>query len=291
MRDRYQYQLLCFVVIFSFSCKVHAFVFIGNTAAFSSSRNQQIWFDQSTASSRESRYSVRMTKDCIVWNTLNDDEPFWAGVETRRRKVLSSAIIAAIGMSGVPFGEGGVAYAYAPDSDKLRESLYLMSRVQEATVQQERFLVSQTQLTQGQLKEKMTTALKLVERSYRLLDQVNYSSNFIEPADQVMEAVDAGNMAVQSLQSAMDFVKYDLASQTDKGDDPLLTKDQRESLIDALRTTRTSLFQFMSYLPTQKLEQARIRVEEENIQNRADAEAAGVDPDSAVFRPVQLPWK
>eukprot|EP00978_Attheya_sp_CCMP212_P018451 scaffold50482_cov55-Attheya_sp.AAC.5 len=234
-----------------------------------------------------------MTKDCIVWNNLDDDEPFWAGVETRRRKVLSSAIIAAIGMSGVPFGEGGVAYAYAPDSDKLRESLYLMSRVQEATVQQERFLVSQKQLlTQGQLKEKMTTSLKLVERSYRLLDQVNYSSNFIEPADQVMEAVDAGNMAIQSLQSAMDFVKYDVASQTDKGDDdPLLTNDQREFLIDALRTTRISLFQFMSYLPTQKLEQARVRVEEENIQNRADAEAAGVDPDSAVFRPVQLPWK
>ncbi len=75
------------------------------------------------------------------------------------------------------------ASAYTPDSDKLRESLYLISRVQEATVQQERFVTKATR--QEDLKAKMKLTLKLVDKNYRLLDQINYASGFVSPKGRI----------------------------------------------------------------------------------------------------------
>merc|ERR1719253_1286964 len=52
------------------------------------------------------------------------------------------------------------AAAYVPDPDPLREALYLVSRVQEATVQQERFV--------------RNASRQEVLKNYRLLDQVTF---------------------------------------------------------------------------------------------------------------------
>jgi hypothetical protein len=171
------------------------------------------------------------------------------------------------------------SYAYTPDSDALRESLYLLCRVQEATCLQERYIQKKAPPIQ-----KMKLTLRLVDRSYRLLDQINYISKFIPPDDIVL-AVQVGNEAVDSLQDAIDFV-----NQYDKGGDSM-TVSQREFLIESLANAREKLFEFVAYLPNQdKLQEARLRVQEENKLNQDE-----FDPDLAndagVYNPIELPWK
>ena len=83
--------------------------------------------------------------------------------ELNRRKVLKTAstsfLIAA--NTGMVFtSTPKLVLAYEPDPDPLRESLYLVSRVQEATVQQERFVRKATD--QQALKNKMKLTLLLI---------------------------------------------------------------------------------------------------------------------------------
>jgi len=170
------------------------------------------------------------------------------------------------------------SYGYEPDVDPLRESLYLISRVQEATVQQERFVRKATD--QKALQNKMKLTLLLIEKNYKLVDQVTYCSTFI-PSEHLVEATEAGNEAAEELQSAIDFVRAELKS------GPLDPK-QKDVINDALRTTRESLFIFLDFLPQEKIEQAHKRVEEEN---KANIEEFDGDEDAGVYNPVMLPWK
>jgi len=175
-----------------------------------------------------------------------------------------------------------IARAYTPDKDKLRESLYLISRVQEATVQQERFI--NTNNMQEALRQKMKLTLRLVEKNYLLLDQINFASQYIEPSDAIIEAVSAGNAAVDALQNAIDFVNNDLKTGP-------LTADQKSFLTSNLLECREELFVFLSYMPKSKLEEARQRVEEENIKNREEFDSDNLGSDAGVYNPVKLPWK
>jgi hypothetical protein len=185
----------------------------------------------------------------------------------------------AVGIAGLVLLGPSSAAAYTRDSDMLRESLYLMSRVQEATIQQERF-VSRSE-TQEALKQKMKLTLRLVEKNYLLLDQINFSSNFVQPQDDIITAVQAGNEAVESLQTAIDYVNNDLKVGA-------LTNDQRDYLTSNLTNCREKLFVFLKYMPQDKLLQARERVEYENVKNRE--EYAG-SSDDGLFNAVKLPWK
>ena len=170
------------------------------------------------------------------------------------------------------------AGAYTPDPDPLQESLYFVSRVQEATVQQERFVAKA--VNQQDLQAKMKLTLKLVEKNYRLLDQINYCSTFLAP-DDLVTATEAGYEAADALQGAIDFVKSDL------GTGPL-TNEQRAFLQSSMQTTRHQLFVFLKYLPQDKLQNARLRVEKENVDNREEFDG---DPNAGVYNPVVLPWK
>ena len=170
------------------------------------------------------------------------------------------------------------AWAYQPDPDKLQESLYLISRVQEATVQQERFVNNSS--SQEELKGKMKLTLKLVEKNYLLLDQINFCSTFI-PMDDVVAASAAGYNAVEALQTAIDYVNQELATGP-------LTSQQQRLLSQAMQTTRSELFTFLDYMPVEKLQNARKRVETENVSNR---EEYGGDGSEGVYNPVVLPWK
>ena len=70
----------------------------------------------------------------------DDDD---GGDEDGRRRFLGSlggAAVALLGSSTGWFRAPRIAGAYTPDPDPLQESLYFISRVQEATVQQERFI-------------------------------------------------------------------------------------------------------------------------------------------------------
>lgn len=194
-----------------------------------------------------------------------------------RRDALSSLVTAASIAYSIPLSISD-ANAYTPDSDQLRESLYLISRVQEATVQQER-LVTNTRM-QEDLQRKMNLSLRLVDRSYRVLDQITYCSKFIAP-DDIVEATAAGFEAADSLQEAIDYVATGLGSGP-------LTEKQKRSLTEALTTTRQELFKFLKYVPSDKLQEARLRVEKENIDNREEFDG---DANAGVYNPVILPWK
>ncbi len=172
-----------------------------------------------------------------------------------------------------------ISNAYDPDPDKLRESLYLISRVQEATVQQER-LVNKN-LSQEELKQKMKLSLRLVDRSYRLIDQINYTSQFVSPQTDIVQATEAGIEAVEALQSAIDYVNNDLKV-------GVLQAEQKDYMIDALQTTRDQLFAYVKYMPQGKLEEARLRIEKENVDNRDEFDGPS---DAGVYNPVKLPWK
>merc|ERR1719445_2101872 len=115
----------------------------------------------------------------------------------------------------------------------------------------------------------MKLTLRLVDRSYRLLDQVNYISKFI-PEDKVIVATQLGNEAAASLQDAMDFV-----AGYDPNDASSMTLAQRDFLISSLTETREKLFEFVECLPDPtKVTRARERVEEENKLNKDE-----FDPD------------
>jgi hypothetical protein len=193
--------------------------------------------------------------------------------------IKSVAITAAVASSVPLLFSSKPVMAYTPDSDKLRESLYLMSRVQEATVQQERFVNRAT--NQEDLKNKMKLTLKLVEKNYRLLDQINYASAFVDPKDELVTASEAGYEAVDALQGAIDFVKTDLQTGP-------LTETQRRFLTSSMQSCRENLFVFLQYMPRDKLEYARLRVEDENVKNREEFDG---DADAGVYNPVVLPWK
>lgn len=170
--------------------------------------------------------------------------------------------------------------AYAPDPDPLKESLYLICRVQEATCLQERYISKTLPPIQ-----KMKLTLRLVDRSYRLLDQINYISKFVDP-NHVVEAVQAGDQAADSLKEAIDFV-YGY-----KDDDAAaMTLDQKDFLIATLTSAREKLFDFVDYLPDQsKLQEARKRVEDENKLN-ADEYDPDLANDAGIYNPIELPWK
>jgi hypothetical protein len=197
-----------------------------------------------------------------------------AGLTTRRETFFFVAAAAGMSVLSTP----QVAVAYTPDPDKLQESLYLISRVQEATVQQERFVNGAKM--QEDLKNKMKLTLKLVEKNYLLLDQISFCSGFVEPKDELVRASEAGFEAADTLQGAIDFVKNDLGSGP-------LTDRQRDFLTNSMQTTREELFIFLMYMPQDKLQNARLRVEDENVKNREEFDG---DDDAGVFNPVILPW-
>lgn len=221
----------------------------------------------------------------------NDGADAWAFSDPSaidRRSVLTRTASASIA-TALSGGFGGLlspqtALAYTPDSDKLRESLYLLSRVQESTVQLERLIKNSS--TQEELKPKLKLKLKLVQASYRLQDQINYASQFVDPPEELVAATEAGNIAVSSLQDAVVFVRDELP-----GTGPITT-EQREFLNEALQNTRGALFQFLDYMPKEKLEQARKRVEVENVDNREEFDDdLAIDKTTGIYNPVKLPWK
>ena len=199
----------------------------------------------------------------------------------RRRALQSTFALTTSTAAAVIFPQRPVR-AYTPDTDPLRESLYFISRVQEATVQQERF-VNRSQ-DQEELRNKMKLTLLLVEKNYKLLNQINYASAFVEPKDALVEASEAGYEAVDALNGAIEFVKNDLKTGP-------LTAEQREFLTTSMQSCRENLFIFVKYMPKEKLAFARKRVEEENVANRDEFDSKNLGSDAGVCNPVVLPWK
>ena len=134
---------------------------------------------------------------------------------------------------------------------------------------------------QEELKQKMKLTLRLVEKNYKLLDQITFLSPYIEPKEELVAATSAGLEAVDSLQNAIDYVKTDLNVGP-------LQDSQKDFLISNLQSCREELFVFLQYVPADKLAAARKRVEDENVANRDEYDGDGSE---GVYNPVILPWK
>lgn len=208
-----------------------------------------------------------------------------------RRRILQGIVVAVATSAAFPvFPSPSVAYT--PDPDKLQESLYFISRVQEATVQQERFInkLGNGGADPAQLRGKLKLTLRLVDKNYKLLDQINFSSAYITPADMLVEASEAGYEAVDALQGAIEYVNKD-GNWNDNGKDKDKDKDNEPRtafLTSSMQTCREQLLVYTSYMPADKLKNARYRVEDENVKNREEFDG---DDDAGVYNPVNLPWK
>jgi uncharacterized protein (DUF1800 family) len=206
-----------------------------------------------------------------------------ASASFSRRDALVTPLIAAATTSFVVFAPSSPTHAYTPDPDPLRESLYLMSRVQEATCLQERYIEKSRPPIQ-----KMKLTLRLVDRSYRLLDQVNYISKFLD-ADSVVPATQLGFEAADALKEAIDFVNAYKQPQQENTN-IIMTIEQRDFLKESLTDTREKIFEFLDYLPDQsKVLDARRRVEEENKLNKDEFDP-DLATDAGVYNPIVLPW-
>ena len=110
-----------------------------------------------------------------AWSTSNNNE---INAHINRREYIKQILTIPISSTILTINNNiQPAIAYTPDTNPLRESLYYISRVQEATVQQERFITKATK--QDILKNKMKLTLRLVEKNYKLLDQITFCAGML----------------------------------------------------------------------------------------------------------------
>ena len=84
----------------------------------------------------------------------------------------------------------------------------------------------------------MKLTLRLVEKNYRLLDQITFASEYISPQDKVVDATTAGYEAAEALQNAIDYVNNELRVGA-------FEKGQKEYLTENLQECRERLFDFL----------------------------------------------
>eukprot|EP00440_Ansanella_granifera_P015979 gb/GFBE01017359.1/.p1 GENE.gb/GFBE01017359.1/~~gb/GFBE01017359.1/.p1 ORF type:complete len:263 (+),score=61.42 gb/GFBE01017359.1/:1-789(+) len=183
-----------------------------------------------------------------------------------------------LGMAGAGGLEAQVKRA--EDPKKLEEAIYLISRVQEASVQQERLV------TTGKFKDvqrnSITMALNMMLDNYRLSDQVVLASGYVQPTSNIVKASQAGNEAIDVLETAKEYFGTPLKVSG-------LSDQQRQFIIDAMQAVRKKLDTFLTYLPEDVIRAARKRVEDENEANQKEFVAQ--DGMAAMSNPVTLPWK
>ena len=89
----------------------------------------------------------------------------------------------------------------------------------------------------------MKLTLRLVEKNYRLLDQITYASEYIAPSssNSVVDATTAGYEAAEALQNAIDYVN---SNNLGEGE---LKDEQKEYLKTNIHICRERLFDFLAY--------------------------------------------
>ncbi|OEU19092.1 hypothetical protein FRACYDRAFT_237385 [Fragilariopsis cylindrus CCMP1102] len=118
-------------------------------------------------------------------------------------------------------------------------------------------------------------------------------------AKKLIDSSAAGYQAVEELQNAIEYVRNDNNWNNNHNDNNNsgggVTEQQYTYLISSLKECRDQLFLFLKYIePKEKLNIARLRVENENRQNRiefGDADDIEDNKNAGVYNPVILPWK
>lgn len=214
-----------------------------------------------------------------------------AGSDGGRRGFL-----AAVAGASLASGAGQRAWGFAPSDlgmaeaqtkvskramskDELQQALYLISRVQEATVQQERLV--ETGKFKDMQRNSIKMALNMMLDNYKLGDQIVVASAYVG-ADKALTASQAGNEAIEVLETAKEYFSKELKVSG-------LTDQQRTFIVDAMSTTRAKLDGFVKFFPEDVLAAARKQVEDENEANMREYKSP--DGSSAIMNPVKLPWQ
>lgn len=200
------------------------------------------------------------------------------GLAGPQAAVADGFSVGSLGPKSLKDGAAAQFQVVEKPKNELTDAIVLISRVQEATVQEERLV------TTGKFKDvqrnDIKRALNMMIKNYGLADQVVKASAYVEQPNKMMEATTVGNEAVDALETCRDYFNTNL-----KVD--VIGPQQRDFVVKAMGVTRTKLDGFLRYLPQDQVDAARRQVEEENAMNMKEFQGE----DGSILNPVAVPWK
>lgn len=182
--------------------------------------------------------------------------------EFSRRNLFkqAGAASAAIFLSSIGFSNPLPAQA----AETLDDYLYKVVRVLEAT-QQERRLIKSGKFKDMQ-RANVKLAVKFMVQNYRLSDAVVGASAFLSGGNtQQMMAIDTGQMAVQNLQTILEYFDTSDVENIKVGKNSMNGKE--EIVVKGLEATQVKLDEFLSYFDAETVTRVKTLVESENELN------------------------
>jgi len=179
-----------------------------------------------------------------------------------RRNLFRQAGIASatIFLSSIGFSNPLPAQA----AEDLDSYLYKIIRVREATQQEQRLIIS------GKFKDmqraNVKLAVKFMVQNYRLSDSVVGASTFLSGGNsQQMSAIDTGQMAVQNLQTILEYFDSSDVQNIKVGSNSMSGKE--EIVVKGLEATRIKLDEFLSFFDEATVTRVKNQVQNENDLN------------------------
>lgn len=152
----------------------------------------------------------------------------------------------------------------AQAADTLDSYLYKIIRVREAT-QQERRLIQSGKFKDMQ-RANVKLAVKFMVQNYRLSDSVVGASTFLSGGNsQQMRAIDTGQMAVQNLQTILEYFDTSDVENIKVGKNSMSGKE--EIVVRGLEATQIKLDEFLSFFDEGTVTRVKDQVQEENDLN------------------------
>jgi len=185
-------------------------------------------------------------------------------VECSRRNLFRQAGIASATIFLSSIGFPNPLPAQAADADDLDSYLYKIIRVREAT-QQERRLIKTGKFKDMQ-RANVKLAIKFMVQNYRLSDSVVAASTFLSGGNsQQMNAIDTGQMAVQNLQTILEYFDSSDVENIKLGKNSMSGKE--EIVVRGLEATQIKLDEFLSFFDESTVQRVKAVVQEENDLN------------------------
>mmetsp|Transcript_14139 Transcript_14139/g.34235 ORF Transcript_14139/g.34235 Transcript_14139/m.34235 type:complete len:213 (+) Transcript_14139:2-640(+) len=179
--------------------------------------------------------------------------------DATRREALGAAA-SAFAAAALPQSVFAKVLAPERNEEQLKESIYLILRVIEATAQEER-LINSGKYKDLQRKSVKNAASMMLE-NYALEKNLVKASIFV-PQDQVAEAQRISAEAAEALSQIVGYFPAELSV----GE---LEASQKQFVLKAFTAARTNLNDFIKLLPEDAVTNCRKKVEEENKLNADD---------------------
>lgn len=201
----------------------------------------------------------RSTYNAVNQQLSPSDE---SAVSAARRNLFRQTGIASasIFLSSIGFANPLPAQA-APTLD---DYLYKIVRVKEAT-QQERRLIKSGKFKDMQ-RANVKLAVKFMVQNYRLSDSVVGASSFLKGGNsRQMSAIDTGQMAVQNLQTILEYFDTSDVENIKVGKNSMSGKE--EIVVKGLEAAEIKLDEFLSYFDQEDVARIKAQAEAENELN------------------------